>query len=233
MRAIILAAGRGSRMGHLTDSKPKCMTEVRGKPLIQHQLDALQGAGIKEIAIVTGYKSETLQKYGTRHFHNPRWAETNMVYSLTYAYEWLNESDCIVSYSDIFYGQKIIEDLIQIEDVIAISYDPNWLELWSKRFEDPLEDAETFRINEQGCLLDIGKKPKTVQEVQGQYMGLLKFGRGFFAKQTQSLSQEELDKIDMTSFLKHLLGQGVSIGTVSNTTPWGECDSESDVKTCS
>ena len=60
MKAIILAAGRGSRMKHLTDEKPKCLAKLGGKLLIEWQLEALSAAGINEIAIVTGYKKELL-----------------------------------------------------------------------------------------------------------------------------------------------------------------------------
>ena len=89
MKAIILAAGRGSRMKNMTDDRPKCMVELRGKPLLEWQLTALHEAGISEIAIVTGYKRELLANRAPMEFHNPRWAETNMVSSLACAQEWL------------------------------------------------------------------------------------------------------------------------------------------------
>lgn len=82
MKAIILAAGRCSRMKDLTDDRPKCLVELRGKPLLEWQLIALRAAGISEIAIVTGYKRELLCNRGLHEFHNPRWADTNMVSSL-------------------------------------------------------------------------------------------------------------------------------------------------------
>ena len=72
MKAIILAAGRGSRMGNLTNEAPKCLLEVYEKPLIEHQIEALTKAGIKEISLVTGYKNELLHPYGTHHFHNAK-----------------------------------------------------------------------------------------------------------------------------------------------------------------
>ena len=87
MKAIILAAGRGSRMKDLTDERPKCLVELRGKPLLEWQLEALREAGINEIAIVTGYKRELLVNRGLTEFHNPRWAETQMVSSLACAEE--------------------------------------------------------------------------------------------------------------------------------------------------
>ena len=54
-----------------------------------------------------------------------------------------------------------------------MTYDPNWLGLWIQRFGDPLLDAETFRLTPEHTLAEIGNKPKSVEEVQGQYMGLL------------------------------------------------------------
>jgi choline kinase len=225
MKAIILAAGRGSRMGNLTDSHPKCLTTVKGKPLIEYQIDALKKAGIDDIAIVTGYKFTMLEKYGTHHFHNERWAETNMVYSLSCAKEWLNTDDCIVSYSDIYYGSQIVNDLMNCPNDISIAYDPNWLELWSKRFEDPLDDAETFRINEEGYVTEIGQKPKTVEEIQGQYMGLLKFKKTFWKKFDLTFS----DKISMTEFLQEKVLPHFKIKSISNKETWGEIDSAKDL----
>jgi len=150
MKGIILAAGRGSRMGRLTEHLPKCLTKVNGMPLLEHQIAALQDAGIHEIALVTGYKAECLKNYGTHQFYNDKWEKTNMVYSLYCAQEWLEESPCIISYSDILYESQIIKELMKAEGAAVIAYDPNWLELWSKRFDNPLDDAETFRMNALG-----------------------------------------------------------------------------------
>lgn len=229
MRAIILAAGRGSRMGSLTDEKPKCMAVVRGRPLIEHQVSALKGAGVDEIGIVTGYKSKMLEPYGDKHFHNPLWASTNMVSSLLCAKEWLEESDCLISYSDIFYESQVIRDLMACEDDLAISYDPNWLELWSKRFENPLDDAESFRVDKEGYLIDIGRKVKSVEEIEGQYMGLLKFRKEFWSSAVIQSATGSLENIDMTSFLRRFLEGGIKIKAAPNKGLWGECDSQEDI----
>ena len=97
MKAIILAAGRGSRMRELTNERPKCLVELKGKSLLDWQLEALREAGIKKIAIVTGYKREMLAYRGLVEFHNTRWAETQMVSSLACAAHWLKTGPCIVS----------------------------------------------------------------------------------------------------------------------------------------
>jgi choline kinase len=159
MKAIILAAGRGSRMKHLTEERPKCLVELHGKALLDWQLGALREAGISEIAIVTGYKRELLANRGLTEFHNPRWAETNMVASLACAQDWLRKGTCIVSYSDIFYSVCAVKALIASESFLALTYDVNWLKLWSKRFGDPLLDAESFRLSSENTLAEIGKRP--------------------------------------------------------------------------
>ena len=105
MRAIILAAGRGSRLGHYGKDRPKCLVELGGISLIQRQLATLRSLGIEDIVLVTGYRAEMLALPGTRQILNPRWAETNMVESLFAAASSFAE-DFIVSYGDIVYEPK-------------------------------------------------------------------------------------------------------------------------------
>lgn len=233
MKAIILAAGRGSRMKNLTDDRPKCLVELRGKALLDWQLDALRAAGITEIAIVTGYKRELLANRGLVEFHNLRWAETNMVSSLACALEWLQQEPCIVSYSDIFYDSSAVKSLMVSDALLAVTYDPNWLELWSKRFGDPLLDAETFRLTSKNTLAEIGKKPSSVDEVQGQYMGLLRFtpkGWDEVEHIRSGLSSEQCDKMHMTGTLQLLIEAArVSIKAIPYDGVWGEIDLADDL----
>jgi choline kinase len=233
MKAIILAAGRGSRMNELTNERPKCLVELRGKALLDWQLEALREAGIKEIAIVTGYKREMLANRGLVEFYNPRWADTNMVSSLAYAAEWLQAEPCIVSYSDIFYSPSAVESLMNSAASLAVTYDPNWLELWTHRFGDPLLDAETFRLSPEGTLAEIGNKPNSVDEVQGQYMGLLRFtpeGWAEVVRIRSSLSAEKCDRMHMTGTLQRVIDAGqVTITAISYVGEWGEFDSPKDL----
>ena len=234
MKAIILAAGRGSRMKSLTRRQPKCLTKIRGKSLLQWQLEAIRTAGITEIAIVTGYKRETLLTYGLKEFYNPRWAKTQMVTSLTYASEWLKTESCIVSYSDIFYDTSAIRSLMGNNANIAVTYDPNWLEMWKKRFGNPLLDAETFRLNLDETLAEIGKSPKNLEEVQGQYMGLLRFtpiGWKEIERIRKTLPSGQKDCIHMTEILQIILEQSsLAIATVPYKLDWGEIDSSEDLR---
>jgi len=234
LKAIILAAGRGSRMKNLTDDKPKCLVKLHQKPLLERQLESLRKSGINEIAIVTGYKHEMLSSYNLVEFHNPYWDSTQMVASLACANEWLEKDPCIVSYGDIFYDKIAAESLIQSNANIAITYDPNWLKLWEGRFGDPLIDAETFRINKNGILLEIGNKPKLISQVQGQYMGLLRFtpnGWSEFQNIRNSIPLKEINSLDMTKTLQMFLQKSLMpIHTIPYNGKWGEVDSETDLQ---
>jgi choline kinase len=230
MKAIILAAGRGSRMGRFTDYIPKGMLLVDSKPLIEHQINVLNRAGIKEIAIVTGYEKEKFLPFGTKHFYNSQWASTNMVFSLYSALEWLNNDDCIVSYADILYQDDIIKSLIKDSSAIAIGYDPNWLLLWEKRFDNPCDDAESFKLSSNGYLVDIGSKINSTVNIDGQYMGLLKFKKAIFEKCFNSFKTKLNKKIDMTSFLSLIIHENIyPIKALKNTKQWFEFDTAKDL----
>jgi choline kinase len=233
MRAIILAAGRGSRLGPLTSEIPKCMVELGGRPLLEWQASALKEAGADEIALVTGYQAGKLPAAGYSRFHNERWQQTNMVMSLACASPWLEREACIVSYSDIVYSPSAVACLARTPGDIAIAYDPRWLDLWSLRFEDPLSDAETFRMDGEGRLLEIGLKPRKAEDVQGQYMGLLRFtprGWAIARSRLDRFASAERDRLDMTSLLRNLLLDGNEIRTVPIDSRWYEVDNESDLR---
>jgi L-glutamine-phosphate cytidylyltransferase len=233
VKAIILAAGRGSRMKNLTDERPKCLADLRGRPLLQWQLEALRGAGVDEIGIVTGYRHEMLSDRELVKFYNPRWAETNMVSSLACAGAWLEREPCVVSYSDIFYGAQAVRLLIDSSSNLAITFDPNWQWLWEKRFANPLTDAETFRINDLGNVIEIGQKPQELKSIQGQYMGLLRFTPFSWAcveVLRASMPAAERDRMDMTGMLQRLIvSNTVQIKACAYVGEWGEVDSSEDL----
>lgn len=233
MKALILAAGRGSRMGGLTEDRPKCLVELGGRPLIDWQMSALARAGIDEIGIVRGYRGDRLAGHGVRHFDNPRWADSNMVVSLLAADEWLAEASIIVSYADIVYGADTVRALLAAPSApITLSYDPDWLWLWRQRFPDPLSDAESFRLD-GGRIVDIGRRVGDLREIEGQYMGLLRFqpdGWQAVKKLLAGMSPGEVDRLDMTSLLRRLIERGTEVRGVAAVGRWGEVDSVSDLR---
>jgi choline kinase len=227
-KGLILAAGRGSRMGKATEKSHKCLTVLKKRTLLDWQLIALRKAEVKDITVLRGYRSEMLTgDFNTAE--NPRWSETNMVATFFCAPEF--KTDTIVSYSDIVYSDKHIKDLIEQEGDIVITADNKWFDLWSARFENPLDDAETFKT-EGNILKEIGKKNNKMENIQAQYMGLLKFspkGWKIAYKAFNSLEKEKQDKLDMTSFLSMLINQ-TDIKVVFVDGEWCEVDCYNDIK---
>jgi L-glutamine-phosphate cytidylyltransferase len=231
MRAIILAAGRGSRLKDFTSDKPKCMVELKGKPLIDYQVKALTSSGITDIAVVSGYlKEKIIHPKITKFFENKNWHKTNMVSSLFEADEWLKEHDCIVSYSDIFYEDSVIQKLITSTEDISITYDKNFAKLWGDRFSDPLDDLESFKIDSESYLIEIGKKASNISEIEGQYMGLLKFTPYGWKRIKNVLKNHTIENLDMTTMLNLLIQEGIEIRAIAITDNWGEIDNISDLE---
>ena len=232
-KAIILAAGRGSRMKEMTAAKPKCLTLLHGRPLLEYQLSALKEAGITDIAVVTGYMREALLSYDLVEFHNPRWAETNMVSSLCCARDWLMNEECIVSYSDIFYTSAAVTALLTNNDDISLTYDPSWLDLWRQRFSDPLSDAESFKLDDEHYLTEIGNKTTDAALIQGQYMGLLKFspvGWKEVEMYRADLPAMMQDNMHMTGTLNAMIQQNnIKVRAFPYEGHWGEIDSPEDL----
>ena len=127
-----------------------------------------------------------------------------------------------------------IELLIESKAPIALTFDPHWLSLWTNRFGDPLLDAETFRMSSSNVLMEIGNKPKTIEEVQGQYMGLLRIspeGWAEIAKIRATLTTKERDQMHMTGTLQKVIqAERLKIIAIPYYKDWGEVDSQEDLK---
>jgi L-glutamine-phosphate cytidylyltransferase len=232
MRAVVLAAGQGNRMGRLTEDRPKAMIEVAGRTLFDRQLATLRKAGIETVAVATGWHSELFDGYGLELFHNPLWAESTMVTSLECCRAWLASAPLVVAYGDILYSSEDVRALADSVGEISVSYDPLWKAKWEKRFDDPLEDCERFRLNGTS-IVEIGGVPGNVDDVEGQYIGLLKFtpsGWEGFEAVLRALGSKERRTLDMTGALSHVVASSrLVVEGIPIRRPWFEFDQPSDL----
>jgi L-glutamine-phosphate cytidylyltransferase len=229
---VIVAAGRGTRLRPFTDRAPKCLHPFAGRRLIDWQLEALRANGIARIGMVRGYRKEMLAEFGLETWDNPRWEETNMVYSLLCAREALLAAETVVvAYADIVYEPRLIAALLAASDDVATTVDLDWLSLWRIRFADPLSDAESLKMDRAHAILDIGRKVKSLGEIEAQYMGLLKFtakGMRAFVDYCDARGAGA-EKLAMTDVLAGLTGQGTLVRGVPVRGGWLEFDGTSDV----
>lgn len=240
MKALIVAAGRGSRLVPHTDHYPKCFIPFAGRRLIDWQMSALKSAGVHEVVAVRGYAAENFDGFGIRCFDNPRWAETNMVYSLMCAKEaLLDGNDWIISYGDILYEERLPKALIAAPGTAGVVVDRQWLKLWSARAEDPLADAESLRVGADGNLIDIGRKVGQLCEIEAQYIGLLRFDAAalralisFYEGARPGadwLMGRSLEKCYMTDLVRGFIAAGHPVRAVIVDGGWVEFDTNSDL----
>jgi len=229
MNIIILAAGRGSRMGLGTEERPKCLTVFRGKPLIEWTLDNLAlSAPKEEIFLITGYKASMLEYLGVKSIENKNWSSTNIVGSLRVAKDLLIHSDCLIIYSDVFTEPSSIARMLETNGPSVLSV-RNWREIWSRRFIDPLDDLETFEYDQKNMrLLEIGSRSSSLDNIQGQFGGIFKLTPDVWMK-LEGL-HIDLDSLDVTSLIQKCLNLGIVFEVVNYEGEWVEIDSLSDLE---
>ena len=233
MRALILAAGRDSRIDVTGKQLPECLVPLAGKPLIHRQIAALKAGGVADIGVVRGYRAELIDVPGVTVFTNERWAETGSVASLMVAADWLRSGPVVVSDGNIFYRHELVHALGSVRGAFVIAHDRQWRDLWTRRFADPLAHAKGFRRSPSGVVQAIGGQPASLDEVQGQYMGLLKFTPGaWHSVETLlgGLDAPSRDRLDMIGLLQRVLAANtLSIGTVGYDGQWGEMTAPGDI----
>lgn len=238
MQAIILAAGQGTRLRPLTDDRPKCLVPVSGRPLLERHLAVLAGAGVSPVTIVGGHMAHCLENNGITLLRNEAFASTNMVWSLRCAFDSFVRG-CVLAYGDIAYSPAALRALLDHRGDICVVVDRDWEAYWRTRSESPLNDAETLRITPDGLLAEIGNRPKTLDEIQGQYIGLMKFSpkgavitrdlvEGALA-QKGMLNGKPVEQAYMTDLLQQLIFLNCSIHPVLIDGGWVEIDTLSDI----
>ncbi len=237
LKAIILAAGEGTRLRPYTLDRPKCLVEVDGYSLLDRQLAVLASEDVHSIILIGGYRVEMLKRPGIEIRVNPRYAETNMVWTLFCAEDDL-EGDVLLCYGDIVYSREILQALLKSKADIAVAIDLDWECYWRARNEDPLADAETLKLAADHRILEIGQKPKSLAEIEGQYMGLMKFSakgvqllkKTFHdAKSAGTLRGKPLEKAYMTDLLQVMIGLDIRLDAVTVNGGWVEVDTVTDL----
>jgi phosphoenolpyruvate phosphomutase len=169
VKAVILAAGFDERLMPLVSDRPKAMLEVKGKSILGRQVDALQQSGIRQIAVVRGYKKEQMNLPNVRYYDNDAFEDSGEIESLMSAGAEL-EGPVIVLYGDILFDRHILDRLLESADDITIACDRSWPDTRDRRdaagldlvVESPaprrhhrfLSDEQSVRVTTIGARLD-------------------------------------------------------------------------------
>ncbi|MCA4021087.1 phosphocholine cytidylyltransferase family protein [Vibrio vulnificus] len=240
-KALILAAGQGTRLRPITNDRPKCLVPLMGVSLLERQVSILNEARITDIHIATGYRSDQIDKLGFATSYNENFDKTNMVESLFCAIEFIREceEDLVISYGDIVYQIENLNAVLNSDDEVTLMIDKNWKDLWATRLENPLDDAETLVLDSNGYVIELGKKPENYDQIDGQYTGLIKIRKDKLAdliafyhglNRETNYDGQDFKNMYMTSFLQLLIDTGWQVKAAEVRSGWLEVDSVDDLK---
>jgi len=230
MKAIILAAGQGTRIRSVHGEHPKCLIEVDHTTILDHQLDALSMAGINEVAIVVGYEKEQIINHvmsrkssGIQRIHfieNPSFALTNNIYSLWLALEWLRGDSFIVLNADVIFDAEILDVAVRSEAPISMIVDPSWRD-------------ETMKVIIHGDRVIEMSKKISREQFSGTYIGITKFSKTmqkqFFEKMNTLISAGRVNDF-FNIAVQELVDEGVHVGyTITDGLAWAEIDDPIDL----
>ncbi|MBU0551081.1 phosphocholine cytidylyltransferase family protein [Myxococcota bacterium] len=241
MKAIIIAAGQGKRLRPYTDDRPKCMVEIGGKPIIQHQVDALRRSGVDDIVIIRGYKKRGLNIRGVRFVDNPHYAEHNILMSLFSAGKEL-VGDVIVSYGDIIYHPAIVETLLDVYAPGVLVVDRAWEKTYEGRSDHPVGEAELCRMEPHGVVIDVGKHVGP-QNSLGEFIGLARISAPLVARMWLQYLQAVERGVDkpfgraanlkeayLTDMINVLIQDGDIFSVLTTEGAWREIDTVQDLE---
>lgn len=176
MKAIILAAGQGTRLKKYTENLPKGMLTFMGKTIIERQIELYRKNGIDKIIVVKGFAGDKIRYEGITYYNNKDYANTNMVESLMSAKQEFDD-DIIVSYSDILFEDRLLKGMMRSKGDFVVSVDENWKSYWVKRYGRVDFDTESLSINTNGDITELGLESPELEKIDARYIGILKFSK--------------------------------------------------------
>jgi L-glutamine-phosphate cytidylyltransferase len=230
MKAVILAAGQGTRIRSVHGEHPKCLIEVDEATILDHQLAALSMAGINEVAIVVGYEKEQIiahlrskepgYKQRIHFIENPAFAITNNIYSLWVASDWLRGDSFIVLNADVVFDPEILNSAVQPDAAISMIVDPLWRD-------------ETMKVIIEGDRVTRMSKKISREEFNGTYIGITVFSKSIqerFLRKLSGLIAAGRDNEFFNSAVQELADEDVHVGyTSTDGLAWAEIDDPLDL----
>ena len=242
MKVIILAAGMSSRLRPLTSNKPKCMLKLSNETLIERQIKIFHNHNINDITIVTGYRSEVIDIPDVNYVKNENYETTNMNESLFCALEPSN-SPVLVTYSDIVFEQKIIQQMLEITDGIRLAVNLNWKKYYQNRSMHSLSEAENVLVENERILQIRKNISKSLQNQQiGEFLGIMMVSsehvkilleRYSYLKKNHIgafHNSSSLSNAYLTDMLQEIINCGINVNPVFTEGRWFEIDTPEDLK---
>jgi L-glutamine-phosphate cytidylyltransferase len=230
MKALILAAGRGTRIHAVHGDRPKCLIRFDDSTILDHQIRSLLSAGVSNIGIVVGYEKDQIIQHVLTHYRdrrrqfyfieNPLFAKTNNIYSFWLARTWLNGESFICLNADVVFDPAVLFPAIESTAPITMIVDPEWRD-------------ETMKVVTSEDRVIRMSKRILQSEFSGTYIGITSFAaavqKALYAK-IEHLVGTGGENEFFNVAVQQLADEGVHVGfTSTGDLPWAEIDDPGDL----
>ncbi|RLB65490.1 MAG: phosphocholine cytidylyltransferase family protein [Deltaproteobacteria bacterium] len=243
MKPIIIGAGRGKRLEHLTDQIPKTMVPILGRPMLESILTALAAGGFErsDTVYICGYKGEVIRAAYPElsYVENEDWANNNILLSLMCARQHLLEG-FVSSYADIVYRSEAIARLMDSPHDITLVCDTDWRRRYQDRSQHPENDAEKLRA-EGDRIIELSRHIPADQ-ASGEFIGVMRLTAAGAARFVDAFDQaaevysnqpvfrdgRSFQKAYLIDLLQHMIESGESLHCLSMHGGYMEIDTTED-----
>ncbi len=235
-RAVVLATAAGRELGDLTADKPKCMVEIAGQPILSRIVATYRAAGIRDIAVVRGYKKEAINFTGLTYHDNDEPDCTGEACSLAKALPGLN-GPCIISYGDVLFKKFIPQQLMELDADFGVMVDANWRA--SRNRERHADYVTCSHPNSRTAVCEAITLKNVSDDldrenIHGEWMGFLWVSSAGAAVLRDLLQAIETDaeqrrSMNMAGLLRVILESGHDIRVIYTTGNWLDVDTVDDV----
>jgi len=220
-KAVILAAGRGTRMRELTQDLPKPMIRVRNRPVLQHIVEGLASAGIRQFLLVVGYRGDVVRQFfkdgadfGVRIEYTEQKIQDGTGRVVDLARDFAGQSSFVLSYGDILVDPANYQALVRLEESVEAI-------ISVKRDEDVSKGGAVF-FNEAFELIDLREKPKPGEPTSPWYnAGLYAFRPSIF-EFTARLQPSPRGEYELTDAIRALAHSGKKVKGLELTGQWAD-----------
>ena len=238
-RSIIIAASRGKKLSNLTKDKPKCMLDIRGKPLLRRLVSTMNKNGINDVSVVRGYKKEKINFPSLEYFDNDKFESTGEASSLFCAKNKLKDN-CIVSYGDILFRRYILDALMAARGDIVLAVDALGEERDYVKFDRKVDLVQCSRkftgnylLEKEEVTLKKIKNKLPAKAVHGEWMGLIKTnksGSKVLLNQLKKMkATKKMEKSNLLDLLNNIIKSGHKISVIYLAGNWLDVDDAYDL----
>ena len=241
MKAIILSAGYGSRLGNFTKELPKSLVDINGKSIIKRQIETFRNNGIKDIIVIVGPNKDKFQLNDIEYVVDKNFHEHEQLGSLMVSNKHF-QNDIVISFGDVIVDDNIMKQVVESTYDIGIAIDLKWEKNYENRTKHPKSEADLALIR-SNKLIKIKKNLDSVENHQlGEFLGIIKlsnigskkfldvFGKLNSSDEGKFHDASSFQKAYLTDMIDELIQTNEDVNPIFIDGVWFEIDTIEDLE---